>query len=79
MKTERRDLVIQTNFLAMILINFFCHYEKVFTHMNAWMIGKNSMKHHYLRKKFFYSHLVVENITDARTQKDLVKILKSKI
>ena len=47
--------------------------------MNAWMIGKNSMKRHYLRKKFFYSHLGVENITDARTQKDLVKILKSKI
>ena len=29
------------------------------------MIGKNSMKHCYLKKKDFYSHLNMEDITDA--------------
>ena len=29
------------------------------------MIGKNSMKHHYLKKEDLYSHLNVEDITDA--------------
>ena len=28
-----------------------------------YMIGKNSMKHHYLKKN--YSHLNMEDITDA--------------
>ena len=28
------------------------------------MIGKNSMKHHYLKRRF-YSHLYMEDITDA--------------
>ena len=30
---------------------FFCCCKKVFTHINTCMIGKNSMKHSYLRKK----------------------------
>ena len=29
------------------------------------MIGKNSMKYHYLKKEDFYSHLNKEDITDA--------------
>ena len=29
------------------------------------MIGKNSMKRHYLKKKIFNSHLNVEDINDA--------------
>ena len=29
------------------------------------MIGKNLMKHRYLKKKGFYSHLNMEDITDA--------------
>ena len=29
------------------------------------MIGENSMKHHYLKKKDFYSHINMANITDA--------------
>ena len=29
------------------------------------MIGKNSMKHHYLNEKDFYTHLNVEERTDA--------------
>ena len=33
--------------------------------MNIWMIGKNFMKHHYLKNNFFYSRLNMEDITDA--------------
>ena len=29
--------------------------EKVFILMNIWMIGKNSMKHHYLKRWFLQS------------------------
>ena len=32
--------------------------------MNKWMIGKNSMKLYYLKKKI-YSHLNMEDLTDA--------------
>ena len=32
--------------------------------MNGWMIGKNSIKYHYLKKKDFYSHLNMEDITN---------------
>ena len=32
--------------------------------MNIWLIGKNLMKHHYL-KKDFYSNLIIEDITEA--------------
>ena len=33
--------------------------------MNIWTIGKNSKKLHYLKIKRFYSHLNMEDITDA--------------
>ena len=34
--------------------------------MDIWVIGKNSMKHQcYLKKEDFYSHLNMEDITDA--------------
>ena len=33
--------------------------------MNIWMIQKNQVKHNYLEKKDFYSHLIKEDITDA--------------
>ena len=46
-------------------ISLFYYCENVFTVMNTWIIGRNSMKHHYLKKKKFYSHLHMENITDA--------------
>ena len=36
----------------------------MFTHMNTWMVGKNSIRHHYL-KQDFYGHLNMEDITDA--------------
>ena len=35
----------------MISINLFCCYEKVFTYTSTWIIGENSMKQHYHRKK----------------------------
>ena len=42
------------------------HYCKnVFTHVNIWMIWKNSIKLYYLKKKDFYSHLNTKDITDA--------------
>ena len=37
----------------MTIISLFYCCEKGFILMNIWMIGKNSMKHHYLKKKIF--------------------------
>ena len=39
-------------------VNKFMFYccEKVFNHMNTWMIGKNSMKHHYLKNSILSKH-----------------------
>ena len=42
-----------TNFLATTITCFFYCCGKVFTLKNIWMIGKNSVKHHYLKKKIF--------------------------
>ena len=42
-----------TNFLTETLISLFYCCEEVFILMNIWMIGKNSMKHGYLKKKLF--------------------------
>ena len=36
----------------------------MFILLNIWMVGKNSMKHHYLRRDF-YGHLNMEDINDA--------------
>ena len=47
-----KDFLIHTNFLTMITISLF-YYKKVFILTNIWMIGKNSMKHYYLKKKTF--------------------------
>ena len=35
--------------------SLFYRYEKVFAYMNIWMIGENSMKHHYLKKRLLQS------------------------
>ena len=42
------------------------------------MIGKNSLKLHYLKKEDIYSHLNAEDITDAdyAHANEFVKILK---
>ena len=42
--------------------------------MNILMIEKNSMKHDYLKKEDFCSHLYMEDNTD--TQKEFGNILK---
>ena len=47
----------------MITTSLFYYCEKMFILMYIWMIGKNSMKHDYLKN--FYSHLNMEDITDA--------------
>ena len=43
---------------------FYC-CEKMFILLNIWMIEKNLVKHHYLKKKKKYSHLNTEEITHA--------------
>ena len=53
------------NILTMLIISFLYYCKKVFILMNIWMIGKRSVKHHYLKKKIFYSHLSMEDITGA--------------
>ena len=46
---------ISYKFIDSLFINKFILLlcEKVFTHMNTWMIGKNSIKRHYLKKNIF--------------------------
>ena len=46
--------------------------------MNMRMTGKNLMKHHYLKKEIFISHLNMEDITDVEYMhaKKFVKVLK---
>ena len=56
-------MLIYANLLT-ISINLFCCCEKVYpkiTHMNTWTVGKNSLP----QKKGFYSHLNIEDITNA--------------
>ena len=48
----------------MITIGLFYCCEKAFTLMNIWLIGKNSIKLHYLKKKL-NSHLNMGDINDA--------------
>ena len=68
------EFLIHTNFLTTAIINVFYCCEKVFILMNILMIDKNSMKHHYLKKEAFCSHLYMEDNTD--TQKEFGNILK---
>ena len=53
MNTQRSNLLIHIKSVTIISINLFCFCKELFTHTNAWMIEKNSMKHHYLKKKSF--------------------------
>ena len=48
----------------MIKLSLFHCPKKLFILMNIWTIGKNLMKHHYFNKKF-YTHVNMEDITDA--------------
>ena len=49
----------------MITISLFYYYEKMFFITNIWIIGKNSMKQRYLKKKDFYGFLNMKDITNA--------------
>ena len=60
----KEQFINNTNFLNTTAISSFCCCEKVLILMNKWMIGKNDSKHHHL-KKYFYSHLNMEDTTDA--------------
>ena len=55
------------NYLTLIFINLFWCCEKVFINTNTWMIRKNSMKHHDLKRgflqlqiftKYYYKHMI---------------------
>ena len=50
---KNSNFLMHTHFLTMISISVFYCCKKVFTHMNTWMIGKNSMKHNDLKRKIF--------------------------
>ena len=50
-KSQRKDFLIHTNFLTATTRSLFHCCEKVLILMNIWMIGKYSIKHHYLKKK----------------------------
>ena len=60
----------------MISISLFSSCEnniyQVCIHINTWMIGKNSIEYHYQKKKKdFYGHLNMKDITyEDYTQKD---------
>ena len=49
------NFLIHTNFLTMITISLCYCCKKVFILKNIWIINKNSMKHHFLKKKIFTS------------------------
>ena len=53
-------MVIHTHFLTMIWLNLFCCCEKVFTQWIHGWLAKSLPEN-----KDFYSHLSIEDITDA--------------
>ena len=53
LNTKTSDLLTNTHFLTIIPISFFACCEKLFSHMDIWIIDKNLMKYHYHRKKIF--------------------------
>ena len=69
---------MHTNFLTTVKTSLFYCCEKAFIFMNIWMIGKNLMKHHYLKNKIFTIteewKILLMHIT--LTQKEFVKIFK---
>ena len=64
MKTRKNDVLIHKSILTMISISSFYCCEKLFTLMKIWMIGKNKWSS-LVEKEHFYSHLKMEDITDA--------------
>ena len=59
------------DFLTKVTLSLFYCCEQVLIFMNIWIIGKNLIKRHYLKKKKkdFYSHLNMEDITDAHAKR----------
>ena len=47
-----------------IKYKFYC-CKRMLILIKIWLIGKNSMKGHYLKKDDFYSYFNMENITDG--------------
>ena len=45
--------------------------------MNIWMIEKKSMKHHYLKKKDFCSHLYMDDNTDIKKEFFVIDMSKA--
>ena len=81
MKIEKKGFLIYTNFLTIITISLFYYYEKVFILTNIWIIWKNTMKRHYLKKNIYiyiYNHLNMEVLLMQimHTQQEFVKVLK---
>ena len=59
----------------MTIISLLYCCEKGFILTNIWMIGKNSMKHHYLKKKTFtvtriWTILLMQNTCTQRVCRD---------
>ena len=65
LNTETSDLLKNTHFLTIIPISFFTCCEKLFSHMNIWIIDKNSMEISLPQKEDFHSHPNMEDFTDA--------------
>ena len=65
MKNYKNDFLIHTNVLTTTVRKLCYCLKKVFILMNIWMIGKNSMELSLPQKEHFYSHLIIEDITDA--------------
>ena len=63
-KKLRERIFNAYKFLTTAVISLFNCCKKVFILMTIWIIGKNLMKHHYLKKNSF-SHLNMEDITDT--------------
>ena len=72
------DFLLHTNFLTTTIISLFYCCEEMFIPMNMCMIGKNSMKYHYLKKKIFTVTKIwkILLMQIKRMQKEFVKSLK---
>ena len=53
-KNYQKDVNANTYKFSNHEINkLFCCFKTVFTHINTWIFGKNSIKYHKLKKKIF--------------------------
>ena len=59
----KEPFLLHTNILTTTVITLLYCCEKMLFLMSIWMIGKNSMAHHHLKKKEFYSNFNIEDIT----------------